>query len=53
MYKMKIATILKTTCAVILLLTTTVILAQDSIKIIEPLPNNSEKLNAFPPLKLN
>ena len=46
---MKIATLLKTTCTVILLLTTTVILAQDSIKIIEPLPSNSEKLNLILP----
>ncbi|MCF7561092.1 hypothetical protein L3X39_10635 [Sabulilitoribacter multivorans] len=46
---MKITALLKTTCAVILFLTTTVVLAQDSIKIIESLPSNSEKLNVILP----
>jgi hypothetical protein len=46
---MRIPTFLKTTYTVILLLTTAVILAQDSIKIIEPLPSNSEKIDLILP----
>ncbi|MDU8885731.1 hypothetical protein RXV94_06135 [Yeosuana sp. MJ-SS3] len=46
---MKIVAALKTTCSLILVFITTVIFAQDSIKIIEPLPINSEKLNLIFP----
>ena len=42
---MKPVVLLKTTCTIILFLATTVVFAQDSIRLFEPLPSNSEKYN--------
>jgi len=42
-------TLLKTTCIIIFFLATTKVFAQDSIRLFEPLPSNSEKINLVQP----
>ena len=46
---MKTVTLLKSFFAIIIFLMTSILIAQDTIRIIEPLPNNSEKLNLILP----